>query len=149
MVSFSKIPIFSRENFDDWKIRMQAHLAAQDDDMWYVITDGPLKIMNANTAVAISDCAPQMIGKPRSEWKNEDKKKVNIDNMDKDILYKMLDNTTFNKIKMCYTAKEIWENFIQLCEGNEKTKENKLSVAVQKFESIKMRTGESMSDFEE
>ena len=52
MSSFNKIPMFSREDFDDWKIRMQAHLAAQDDDMWYVITDGPMKILKANTDVA-------------------------------------------------------------------------------------------------
>ncbi|XP_073290976.1 uncharacterized protein [Primulina huaijiensis] len=47
------------------------------------------------------------------------------------------------------TTKEIWEKLIQLCEGNEQTKENKLSVAVQKFDNIKMKTGESMNEFVE
>ncbi|KZV29779.1 hypothetical protein F511_33521 [Dorcoceras hygrometricum] len=37
--SHNKIPMFSKEDYDDWKIRMQAHLAAQDDDMWSVITE--------------------------------------------------------------------------------------------------------------
>ncbi|XP_073131439.1 uncharacterized protein [Henckelia pumila] len=94
-------------------------------------------------------CAPQIIEKPRNEWTNEDKKKANLENFAKDILYNTLDKTVFNKIKMCNTNKEIWEKLIQLCEGNEQTKENKLSVVVQQFESIKMNTGESMSDFEE
>ncbi|XP_073136779.1 uncharacterized protein [Henckelia pumila] len=147
MGSFRKIPIFSQEDFNDWKIKFQGHLAAQDD-RWYVITDGPLKIMKANTTVSISDGAPQMIEKPKSEWTNEYKKKANLDNVAKDILYKTLDKTTFSKIKMCNTTKKIWEKLIQLYEGNEQTKENKLSVAVQKFESFKIKTGESMSDFE-
>ncbi|KZV23871.1 hypothetical protein F511_30543 [Dorcoceras hygrometricum] len=52
--SHNKIPMFSKEEYYDWKIRMQDHLAAQDDDMWYIITDGPMKIMKANTAMAIT-----------------------------------------------------------------------------------------------
>lgn len=49
------------------------------------------------------------IEKPRDEWTTEDKKKANLDNVAKDILYKTLDKNTFSKIKMCKTAKEIWE----------------------------------------
>ncbi|XP_073018853.1 uncharacterized protein [Primulina eburnea] len=50
---------------------------------------------------------------------------------------------------MCKTAKEIWEKLIQLCEGNEQTKDNKLSVALQKFDNIKMKIGESMHEYDE
>ncbi|XP_073017799.1 uncharacterized protein [Primulina eburnea] len=118
MVHFSKVPIFSKEDFDDWKIRMQAHLVAQDDDMW-------------------------------SEWTGEDKKKANLDNAAKDIIYKTLNKNTFSKIKMCSTAKEIWEKLIQIFEGNEQVTENKLSVAMKKFENLKMKAGETLSEFDE
>ncbi|XP_073037017.1 uncharacterized protein [Primulina eburnea] len=111
--------MFSTENFDDWKIRMQANLDVQDDDMRYVITDGPMKILKENTAVSITDGAPYRIEKPR------------------------------DKIKMCKTGKEIWEKLIQMYEENEQTKENKLSVAVQKFDNIKMKAGEFMHDYDE
>lgn len=57
--------MFSKEDFDDWKIIMKTHLAAQDYDMWFVITDGPIKIFKINTAVAITERAPQMIEKSR------------------------------------------------------------------------------------
>ncbi|XP_073294531.1 uncharacterized protein [Primulina huaijiensis] len=108
-----------------------------------------MKILKANTAVAIIDGAPHRIEKPRKEWTTEDKRKANLDNVAKDILYKTLDKVTFRKIKMCQTAKEIWEKLIQLCEGNERTKENKLSVVVQKFDNIKMKAGESMHEYDE
>ncbi|KZV28972.1 hypothetical protein F511_07532, partial [Dorcoceras hygrometricum] len=67
----------------------------------------------------------------------------------RDILYKTLDKNMFRKIKTCATAKEIWEKLIQICEGNDETKENKLTVAQQKYESIKMREGETMTEFYE
>ncbi|XP_073133373.1 uncharacterized protein [Henckelia pumila] len=123
MTLFSKILMFSKEEFDDLKIRMQAHLAGQDDDL----------------------CgAPQMIEKYRSKWTTEDKKKENLDNVSKDILYKTLNKNTFSKIKMCKAVKEIWEKLIQICEGNEQTKKEKLSVTTQMFDNIKMKPGESI-----
>ncbi|XP_073061782.1 uncharacterized protein [Primulina eburnea] len=117
--------------------------------MWYVITDGPMKNLKANTAVAITDGAPHRIEKPKDEWTTEDKRKANLDNVVKEILYKTLDKVTFSKIKICKTAKEIWEKLIQLCKGNEQTKEYKLSVAVQKFDNTKMKAGESMHKYDE
>ncbi|XP_073120766.1 uncharacterized protein [Henckelia pumila] len=149
MTSFSKISTFYKEDFDDWKIRMQAHLSSLDDDMWFVITDGPLTITKVNTAIALSGGSPQDIEKPRIECTAEDKKKANLDNVAKDILYKTLDKNTFSKIKTYKTGKEIWEKLIQFYEGNEQTKENKLFVAIQRFYTIKMKLGESMSEFDE
>ncbi|XP_073137467.1 uncharacterized protein [Henckelia pumila] len=125
---------------------MKTHLSAQDDDMWYIITDGTMKIMKSNTVI---ESAPQMIENPRSEWTAEDKKKTNLDNVAKDILYKNLDKNMFRKIKACTTAKEIWEKLTQLCENNDQTKENKLMVAIQKFGSIKMKSGETTNEFDE
>ncbi|KZV22081.1 hypothetical protein F511_28322 [Dorcoceras hygrometricum] len=55
----------------------------------------------------------------------------------------------FSKIKTCATAKEIWEKLTQIYEGNDKTKENKIRVAQQKYELIKMREGETMAEFDE
>ncbi|KZV38410.1 hypothetical protein F511_22909 [Dorcoceras hygrometricum] len=83
------------------------------------------------------------------EWTTEDKKKENFDNVAKDILYKMLDNNMFSKIQTCTTAKEIWEKLTQIYDGNQKTKENKLTDSLQKFELIRMKPRETMTDFDE
>ncbi|KZV17322.1 hypothetical protein F511_03933 [Dorcoceras hygrometricum] len=55
----------------------------------------------------------------------------------------------FSKIKTCTTAKDIWERLTQICEGSDETKEKKLTVAQQKYESIKMKDGETMTEFDE
>ncbi|XP_073041977.1 uncharacterized protein [Primulina eburnea] len=148
MTYFSKVLMFSKEDFDDWKIIMKAHLADQDDDMWFFITYGPLKIIKPNISIAITDGASQMLEKPRSGWTCEEKNIANLDYVAKDILYKILDKNTFSKIKMCPTAKEIWEKLIQIFEGNEQ-KKNKMYVAIQKFENLKMKAGETLSEFDE
>ncbi|XP_073119068.1 uncharacterized protein [Henckelia pumila] len=90
-----------------------------------------------------------MIEKPRVEWTSEDKKKANLDNVARDILYKTLDKNMFSKIKSFTTAKKIWEKLTQLCEENDKTKENKLMVAIQKFDNIKMKPRDTMNEFDE
>ncbi|KZV50571.1 hypothetical protein F511_32620 [Dorcoceras hygrometricum] len=105
--------------------------------------------MKINIAFATSDGAPHIVEKRRHEYTNEEKKKANLDNVARDILYKTLDKNMFSKIKTCTTAKEIWEKLIQICEGNDETKENKLTVAQQKYESIKMKYGETMAEFDE
>ncbi|XP_075499291.1 uncharacterized protein LOC142537682 [Primulina tabacum] len=105
--------------------------------------------MKANIVVDIIDRTPHRIEKTHDEWTTEDKRKVNLDNISKDILYKTLGKNTFSKIKMCKFAQEFWEMLIQLCKENEQTKENKLSVDVQKFDNIKMKVGESMNEFDE
>ena len=128
MSILNKIPMFSKADYDDWKIRMQAHLSAQADDMWYVITDWPLKIVKLIPSTS-ADGDVRAVDKPRIEWTVEDKKKANLDNVAKDILYKTLDKNMFSKIKSCVTAKEIWEKLTQLNEGTDQTRENKLLVA--------------------
>ncbi|KZV57351.1 hypothetical protein F511_33602 [Dorcoceras hygrometricum] len=55
--------------------------------------------------MAITAGAPQWIEKTKMEYTEEDKKKDNLDNVAKDILYKTLDNDMFSKIKTCATAK--------------------------------------------
>ncbi|KZV37554.1 hypothetical protein F511_42626 [Dorcoceras hygrometricum] len=80
--SQSKIPLFYREDYYDWKIRMQAHPAAMDDEMWTVITEGPLKIMKPNLAVAVTSGETQFLEKAKHEYTNDDKKKAKFVRVD-------------------------------------------------------------------
>ncbi|XP_047331282.1 uncharacterized protein LOC124934825 [Impatiens glandulifera] len=108
MSLLNNIPILTEKDYDEWKIMMHAHLAAIDDDMWYVITDGPMKIQTVSTVTTSNDGAHEMKKKPRYEWTTEDIRIANLDNVAKDTLYKTLNKDMFNKIKSCSTTKEIW-----------------------------------------
>ncbi|KAL8473336.1 hypothetical protein ACS0TY_030240 [Phlomoides rotata] len=95
----SKVPMFSAEDYDDWKIRMQTHLFSMNDEMWSVIEDGPLVIEKPNTSNDQTTETVQVIPKPKNEWTDEDKRRANLDNIDKNTIYHTLDKTVFSKIK--------------------------------------------------
>ncbi|KZV29017.1 hypothetical protein F511_43999 [Dorcoceras hygrometricum] len=105
--------------------------------------------MKPRLAFAISNGEPQYLEKSRHEYTNEDKKKAILDNVARDILYKTLDKNMFSKIKTCATTKDIWEKAEHKYVGNDETKENKLTVAQQKYESMKTKDGETMTEFDE
>ncbi|KZV18166.1 hypothetical protein F511_35711 [Dorcoceras hygrometricum] len=86
---------------------MQAHPTSRDDDMCFVFADGPIKVMRPNTVVDISAGETQWVEKPIMECTTEDKKKANLDNVAKDILYKTLENNMFSKIQTCVTTKDV------------------------------------------
>ena len=148
MTTGYKLPMFSKENFNIWKARMKSHLGALDDDMWHVITNGPIKIMKAGTSTD-AEGGSQLVEKPRSEWTTEDKRKNNLDNIAIDSMHKTLDDNMMSKVITCKNAKEVWDKLAKLYEGNEQTKENKLMAANQKYETIRMKPGETMAEFDE
>ncbi|XP_031121070.1 uncharacterized protein LOC116024315 [Ipomoea triloba] len=142
--------MFNLSKFDDWKVRMQAHLSAIHDEMWDVITDGPIEIMmvNPNHAAEGGATAPEMITKPKPSYSPEERTRSNLDNISRDILYKTLDETLFPRVRKCKTAKEIWETLMLIGEGDEQEKENKLTIAMKGFEDFKMAPTESIADME-
>ncbi|XP_019173814.1 PREDICTED: uncharacterized protein LOC109169386 [Ipomoea nil] len=140
---------FNLSKFDDWKVRMQAHLSAIHDEMWDVITTGPITVMLVNTqAAAQGDGAEPMIPKPKAQLNSNEKTRANLDNVARDILYKSLDDSLFLKVRKCTTAMEIWNVLMNLGEGDEQEKDNKLTVAMKKFEDFKMLPNEAITYME-
>ena len=62
------LPVFSMANYDEWRIRMQVHLAAINDEMWNVIKYGPIIIQKENPEHAHNVDAPKYLPKYRAEW---------------------------------------------------------------------------------
>ncbi|XP_031106289.1 uncharacterized protein LOC116010936 [Ipomoea triloba] len=141
--------MFNLDKFDDWKVRMQAHLSAIHDEMWDVITDGPIKILQVNTNRAADDpTSPAMIPKDKSLLTTEERTRANLDNIVKDILYKALDESLFPRVRKCKSAKDIWDTLMHIGEGDEQEKENKLTIAMKRFKDFKLSTKESITDME-
>ncbi|XP_031127499.1 uncharacterized protein LOC116029588 [Ipomoea triloba] len=119
--------MFNFDKYDKWKVRMHAHLSVIHDEMWDVITDGPIKILQLTT---------------------EERTRSNLDNIAKDILYKALDESLFPRVRKCKPAKDIWDTLMQIGEGDEQEKEKKLTIAMKRFEDFKLGAKESISDME-
>ncbi|XP_019154262.1 PREDICTED: uncharacterized protein LOC109150732 [Ipomoea nil] len=145
----SKQLAFSLSKFDDWKIRMQALLCSIHDEMWDVITTGPITVMMANTQAAAQGAgAEQIIPKPKDQYTSEDRTRANLDNIARNILYNSLDESLFPRVRKCKNAMKIWNVMMNLGEGDEQEKDNKLTVAMKKFEYFKMLPSETIMDME-
>ncbi|KAL6521415.1 hypothetical protein OROGR_017984 [Orobanche gracilis] len=144
----SRLSVFSVDEYDIWKIRMQAHLSSIHDDMWTVIEEGPFIFEKDNSPEEIAAGKPTKIPLKRSEMSTEERKLANLDNRARDILYQTLDKPNMVKVKNCRNAKEIWDTLALMCEGTELIRENKLSVATQKFDNFRMKAGESIDQID-
>ncbi|XP_047339980.1 uncharacterized protein LOC124943525 [Impatiens glandulifera] len=122
--------MLNSEEFVDCKVQMYLHLITMDDEMCSILKEGPIKI-----------------DKEIGAWTAEDRRRNNLDNHCKRHIFKYLDNNTFGKVRDCQSAKEAWKTIIQLHEGNERTKENKILVVTQKYENIRMKPRENMKEF--
>ncbi|XP_031112029.1 uncharacterized protein LOC116016001 [Ipomoea triloba] len=89
-----------------------------------------------------------MIIKSKSSYGPEEKTHNNLDNIAWDILYKTLDETLFPRVRKCKIAKDIWETLMIIGQGDEKEKENKLTIAMKKFEDFKMGATKSIAEKE-
>lgn len=102
--------MFILENFDDWKILMQAHMFALYDKMCDVIIDELVQIMKVIIAFILDPNADKYILKPKIEWTLKDQTKNNLNNIAHDILFKFVNKKKFfPRIKVFPIAKEVWE----------------------------------------
>lgn len=73
---------FNLDKFDDWKVRMQTHLSAIHDEIWDVITSGPIEILEVNpNRVAEGPGAAEMRPKAKSSLTTEERTHANLDNI--------------------------------------------------------------------
>lgn len=86
--------------------------------------------------------------KPRLEWTFEEMKKANLDNVVKDILFKMLNTTIFNKVKAFKMAKQIWNKITMIYERSDQIKENKLTLVMQKFNNFNTKLGGMLNELD-
>jgi len=96
--SINRLPSFNGECYDYWKIRMKIFIKSQDLDVWDAIQDGPY--------VPFTETNGAKLAKPRNEWSDEDKKKVQYDLRAKNILTSALGFHELFRISNCTTVKE-------------------------------------------
>ena len=149
MTSHGQLPVFTVESFDGWKIRMKAFLASVHDEMLDVITSGPIIPMKNNDLLFTVDGSRLgRIVKPKEEYDNTDRKRANLDNLCKSILFQSLGDVMFHRVKHCETSKDIWDTICKLCEGSDKIRKSKLDMQITRFKTIKMKDGETIENYE-
>jgi hypothetical protein len=72
--AYNREPIFDGENYDYWKECMSVHIQSVDMDVWDVVVNGRFLLQIA------ADCENGVVlDKPKADWSDDDKKKVQYD----------------------------------------------------------------------
>ncbi|XP_057779969.1 uncharacterized protein LOC130998569 [Salvia miltiorrhiza] len=119
--------------------------------MWKVITKGPIVITEVVKKIPLDttkDPYDEVQIKPNVDVITEERKQDEQDNLAKSIISGIVPDKHVTKIIKCKTANEIWDTLERMCIGSEEIKENKLSIACQKFDTFLMLKNESVEEME-
>ena len=127
-----KPPVFDGENFDYWKDRIESFFIAHDADMWDMVTNGYMYLVNANgqkiDRKALSD-------QQKRDFKNHHKART--------ILLSAISYSNM-KISNRDTAKNMFDSLRMTHEGKIQVKETKALALIEKYEAFKMEESESI-----
>ncbi|MQM02157.1 hypothetical protein Taro_034929 [Colocasia esculenta] len=115
--SVNRPPLFDGEDYTYWKIRMEYFLQGFYFQIWSIIEEGDLVILNS-----------------RQNWTDDDRTKISLNCKAKSIMCCALSKKEFNRVSACKTAKDMWETLKLTYEGTDKVKETKIDILVTKYE---------------
>ena len=86
--------------------------------------------------------------KPKADWSNDDKKKVQYDLKARNILISFLGVNEYHSVCHCRTAKHMWDSLETFHEGTNDVKQSKINTIVQQYDHFYMEDGETVSSMQ-
>jgi len=134
--AYNRASIFDGENYDYWKECRSIHIQSVDMDVWDAMVNGRFQPQVVANGVAQ--------GKPKADWCNDDKKKVQYDLRARNILISFLGVNEYHSVSHCKIAKTMWGALETLHEGTDDVKQSKINT----LELFCMEDGESISSMQ-
>nr|XP_009589311.1 uncharacterized protein LOC104086697 [Nicotiana tomentosiformis] len=119
---------------------MHDFIMAEDSELRDVICDGPFVPMKTIREPTMS------VPKTRKEYNDADRKAIEKNVRDKNILVCGIGPDEYNRISACQSAKEIWEALQIAHEGNTQVKQSKIDMLKTEYELFRMKDDESIQD---
>ncbi|MQL87667.1 hypothetical protein Taro_020216 [Colocasia esculenta] len=126
--SINNPPLFDGEDYTYWKRRMEYLLQGFDFQIWSIVEEGDLVVVNN-----------------RDNWIEDDKKKISLNCKAKSILCCALSKKELNRVLACKSTMEMWEKLRITYEGTDKVKETRIDILVTQYERFQMQSGETIT----
>lgn len=129
-----QVPKLIKTNYGNWSIQMKVLLGALD--CWDLVEIGYDMPADAAAEAILSNEEKRVLMKNRER----DCKALNA-------IHQSIDESTFEKISRAKTSKEAWEILQKSLQGAGKAKRVRLQTLRAEFETLKMKSSESMDDY--
>src|SRR3990170_4063434 len=151
--SSTRPPMFDKDDFSGWKGRMSLFLESIDHNMPDILADGPHVPTSTLVIDAIvSDGQPTIpaevrtIVKDKSDWCDEDRRLANLDVKARNFIVQAVPRDIYHSIKMCPTARKMWETLTVMFEGSSTSMESTITIMTRKYERFFALKNESLTD---
>ena len=136
--SINRPPIFNREGYHYWKTHMQIFIEAIDLNIWEAIEIGPYvpTIVDGSTTTE----------KPRDQWSEEDRIRVQYNLKVKNIITYALGIYEYFRVSKCTNAKEMWDKLQLTHESTTDVKKSRINTLTHEYELFRMKTNENIQD---
>jgi len=122
---------------------MSVHIQSVDMDVWDAVVNGRFQ-----PQIAADDDNGVVLDKPKADWSDDDKKKVQYDLKAGNIPISSLGVNEYHSISHCKTSQDMWDALETLHEGTDEVKQSKINTLVQQYEIFCMNDGETMSSMQ-
>ena len=129
--STTRPPLFTGTDYPYWKTKMTWFIQSTNLDLWDVIEDGPHIPSKLENGV--------MVPKPKQEWDELDRKKVQLNAKIVYILHCAIDRNEFNHVWQCKSDKESWRLLEITHEGTNQVKKFRINILVHDYELFYMK----------
>ncbi|KAD7117967.1 hypothetical protein E3N88_05235 [Mikania micrantha] len=138
--TLNKPPMFTPEDYDTWKVRMEGFIGNQDFKLWKSVLEGPFI-----PTVPAAGAGGAPVPKDPALYSDEDYKRMEVDSKALWLIQMAIPNSIIHAFKKCKSAQELWNSLQQMYEGSEDVKENKKDMLKQKFENFCQQNNEKMT----
>jgi len=138
--SINRIPIFKDVGYHYWKTRMQIFIEAIYLNIWEAIEIGPYipTMVAGNTTIE----------KLREEWSEKEKKLVQYNLKDKNIITSALGMDEYFRVSNCKSVKDMWDSLQVTHKGTTDVKRSRINTLTHEYELFRMNPNESIQDIQ-
>ncbi|KAD4586507.1 hypothetical protein E3N88_24108 [Mikania micrantha] len=138
--TLNKPPMFTLEDYDTWKVRMEGFIRNQDFKLWKSVLEGPFI-----PTVPAAGAGGASVPKDQALYSDEDYKRMEVDSKALWLIQMAIPNSIIHAFKKCKSAQELWNSLQQMYEGSEDVKENKKDMLKKKFKNFCQQNNEKMT----
>jgi len=116
--AYNRAPIFDGENYNYWNECMSVHIQSVDMDVWEAVVNGQFQ-----PQIAVDGDNGVVLDKPKADWSDDDKKKVQYNLKAQNIRISSLGVNEYHSVSHCKTSKDMWDALETLHEGTDEVKQ--------------------------